>query len=97
MDNETLWILKKLSAKEISAQSAERILRALKLLEESEKGAVTVGSVTVTPEETQEIQVVAEETLEAGSEVEEEFEASAHVELEEESDSAITQEDITSV
>lgn len=37
MDAETLWVLKKLSEREISAQFAERMLRGLKLLEKSEK------------------------------------------------------------
>ena len=37
MDTETLWILKKLAARDISVQSADRILRALALLQKSEK------------------------------------------------------------
>lgn len=37
MDEETLWILKMLSERRISAQSASRILRALELLEKTEK------------------------------------------------------------
>lgn len=42
MDRETLWILKKLAAKEISAQSADKIIRGLELLRNTEEGIVTI-------------------------------------------------------
>ncbi len=67
MDKETLWILKKLSANEISAQSADRILRALKFLKESEESVAVVGSTTeeqvATAEASRETQEIAEEPL----------------------------------
>jgi DUF4097 and DUF4098 domain-containing protein YvlB len=40
VDEETLWILKMLSARKISARSADRILRALELLRKSEESHV---------------------------------------------------------
>ena len=43
MDKEILWILNQLSAHEISAISAERILRALELMRKSKQG-ITTGS-----------------------------------------------------
>jgi len=47
MNAETLWILKKLAAQEISAEFADRILRALELLQETEEGELVNNS---TPE-----------------------------------------------
>ncbi|MFC1712220.1 hypothetical protein ACFL6S_01060 [Candidatus Poribacteria bacterium] len=85
MDKETLWILRKLSSQEISVQSADRILRALKFLKESEEDTTAVHPTTeeqiVTAEMPQEAQEIAEEPQEEESEVAEEPE------------SAVTQED----
>jgi len=47
MNEETLWILKKLAAQEISAQFADRLLRALELLQKAEDGELVDDS---TPE-----------------------------------------------
>ena len=50
MDTETLWILKKLAARDISVQSADRILRALALLRKSEKRGAMGSSMTAEQE-----------------------------------------------
>ena len=61
MDKETLWILKKLSKREISVESAERILRALRLLSESDERTEKQNVTVETPQETQETNPAAGE------------------------------------
>ncbi|MFC1715672.1 DUF4097 family beta strand repeat-containing protein [Candidatus Poribacteria bacterium] len=67
MDTETLWILKKLAAREITAQFADRILRGLELLRKIEEGESVDGS---TAEEwaVPEVAEAAQETIETTSE-----------------------------
>ncbi len=74
MDEETLWILRKLAAKEIPARSAERILRALDLLREAEKAAdspitqeqqaarTSAPATTETPEAMEQVAPIEEES-----------------------------------
>lgn len=61
LDKETLWILKKLSEREISVESADRILRALRLLNESEEQTEKQNVTVETPQETQETTPAVEE------------------------------------
>lgn len=61
LDKETLWILKKLSERKISVESADRILRALRLLNESEERAQKQIVTVETPQETQETAPATEE------------------------------------
>jgi len=61
LDKETLWILKKLSEREVSVESADRILRALKLLNESEERTAEQIVAVETPQETQETTPAAQE------------------------------------
>lgn len=61
MDEETLWVLKMLAEKRISAQKADRLLRALELLKESEEGKVdTPESVEIKSDETAQEQIIEE-------------------------------------
>lgn len=79
MDEETLWVLRMLSEREISAKSAERILRALELLRKTEEGESADTSVAPsvteeqaataeTPQAEQQIIPVEEKAAEAGEE-----------------------------
>ena len=64
MNAETLWILKKLAAQEISAQFADRLLRALELLQNIEEGELVENSTPEPVELVQKDTVLPETSIE---------------------------------
>lgn len=68
MDEETLWVLKMLSARQISARSADRILRALELLRKSEESEAagaepSIADISATPPVAVEQKAVVEQPV----------------------------------
>ena len=67
MDEETLWVLKMLSAREVSARSADRILRALELLRKSEESEAESSSAVAAAPVIEEQEVMAGTPQDVGS------------------------------